>query len=255
MTLQDMQNMLLSQLQQPGITTVGSAPNFSAVPNPPYGADRLNFYLNRAYLRLMNDVAELELKVVSSTLTSTANTFSYNIPVAGAPNPALVLRVSYQPVGLTYNYEFQQGVNFLSWDQYQMQTGYGYYQQLSFGTQPRVCTVSVDRTQLWFYPGSAQSGDTITIQYAPLPTAGTTTPLLVNSTDVPQIPDDCCDAIIYWALYLLWINAREQQMSQYMRSQYEEELKRIKQVYLKRGKGDTFGIVFPDYPLPIGMEP
>ena len=257
MNLNDIQNELLAQLQQPGITTFGSAPNFASVPSPAYAADRLTHYANEGYIRLMNDIAELELFVVKDQFLSAASTFSYNIPnTANYPQIAMVLRVMYQPVGLTYNYEFQQGINFVQWELYQQQTGYGYYQQLSFGTQPRICTVSVDRTQLWFYPGSAQSGDTIQNYYAPLPTAGALLcPTLVAGTDVPVLPSDCHKAIVFWALCELWINAREIQMAQYMRSLYDQEVKRIKELYLKRGKGDTFSIQFPTYPLPLGMEP
>jgi hypothetical protein len=262
MILADMENSVLAQMQQPGIVAFGSPPNFAAVPSPAYSKDRIDFYLNRWYIKLMDDIAELELYMIDNLFQSTLNTYAYNIP-NGTPGPgftaltsiAMVIRVSYQPVGLNYEYEFQQGVNLLSWDEYQKMTGYGYYQQLSFGVQPRVCSVSPERTQLYFYPGSAQSGDNIRLRYAPLPTAGSGMPLLANATDKPVIPDDCHDCIVQGALSELWINDREFQMAMYAKAQYDAGLKRIRERYLKRSKGDTFGIVFPDYPMPLGMEP
>lgn len=262
MQLMDMENSCLAQLQQPGIVAFGTAPNFAAVPSPAYGKDRIDFYLNRWYLQLANDIADYEIYMVDNFFQSSANTYAYNIPF-GTPGPgytaltsvATVLRVGYQPVGMTYEYEYRQGIRLLSWDEYQKYTCQGFNQQLSFGVLPEVCAVNPERTQLFFYPGSAQSGDNIRVKYAPLPTKGSGIPLLSNPTDSPIFPDDCCDVIIQGALSQLWINAREPQMAMYAKNEYKEGLKRIKDVYLKRSKGDTFYIQFPSYPLPLGMEP
>jgi hypothetical protein len=215
---------------------------------------------------LLGDIAELEIYTVVYQFSSVANTYAYQIPALGSQTQppgapiALVTRVMYQPQGLTYNYEFEPGQYLLSWDEYQQMTGRGYYQQLSFGVQPRYATVNPQRTQLWFYPGSAQAGDTIQVYYAPLLNAGnpvgaTPPQYLANATDTPVLPEDCDEAIIQYALSQLWVNAREVTMAQLCMKQYLAEVARIKDRYLKRTKGDIFSIHLLDYPMPLGQEP
>jgi hypothetical protein len=109
---------------------------------------------------------------------------------------------------------------------------------------------------LWFYPGTANSGDTITVTYAPLPSAGNATmPFLVNPTDTPfNLPDDCHDLIVQGALSELWIAAREFQQAVYAKAQYDADLKRIKIQYATRSKGDVQSMPYPDYAMSMRYE-
>lgn len=254
MILADFENTLLFTLQQPGITTFGSAPNFAAVPSPAYGKDRLDFFINRWYLRFMEDIAEIELVVDTGIQFSTANTFSYPIvvpPGTGAPC-AKVLRVQYAPLGQGYTYEYKQGTEFISWNEYQrLYTDQGYLQQAGSNTAsiPAVCAVNINRTQVWFYPGSASAGDTVSITYAPLPAAGTGIAFMVNPNDKPIVPDDCCDVIIQGALSQLWVGAREYGQALDARNEYIAGVKRIKEFYWQRGKGDIVSMPMPDYEM------
>jgi hypothetical protein len=259
MTLQDMESSLLLQLQQPGLTTFGSAPNFSTIPSPAYGKDRLDFYLNRWYIRVMGDMAEVELYVITNIFNSVANTYFYTIPSSPSAAPITkVLRVKYAPIGLNYTYEYKQGEDLISWDEYQRKyTAQGYLQQTGTNTAtlPDVCAVSIDRTQIWFYPGSANSGDSISVVYAPLPSNNGGAPkLLANPTDVPVMPDDCHDLIVQGALSELWIAAREFQQAVYAKAQYDSDLKRIKMQYSTRSKGDIQSMPYPDYAMSMRYE-
>lgn len=229
---------MLLQLQQPGANP-GGAPNWGALTNPAFSQATVDFALNRAYERLMMDLADLELYSQVMTITSTANGYQYGIPTSGFPKIHLVQRVFYAPQGLSYTLEFIPGVRLVDWRKFQVYTAGGYLQPFAFGVQPDFAAINPTRTQLCFYPGSANSGDTITVNYAPIPTAGTSVPLLVNETDTPVLPADTHEALTYAALAFLWIKARELDASAMFRKLYADEVQRIRDLYYRSSAGSS----------------
>jgi hypothetical protein len=260
--LGDLSNTALVLLQQPGAQyTVGggttTGPTWSSLNNPQFSQGLVEFAINQGYKKVMGDIEDIELALVSFTLSSTAVTSKYAIPPADYAQISHVARVSYQPFGLPYTYEYKKGYYLVSWDEYQkLWTGQGYLQPYAFGTQPQVAAVDPLRQNLYFYPGSARAGDTITVYYTPIPTnpiGGTVTaigcPILVAPTDNPIIPDDCDAAILYYALGLLWVRAREQAIalmyynpSRQNPGWYQNEIELIRQKYLKVTHGDVLRV-------------
>src|SRR5271166_2169222 len=249
MTLGDLSNIVLVQLQQPppSFTTGGAPPTgpmWSSVTNPQYSQGLVEFCINEGYKKLMGDLEDLELSSVVYTFSSTVNTFKYTFPPVGYAQVSHIQRIYYQPFGLPYNREFRPGTELVSWAKFTRVTGQNYLLPYSFGTQPTWATVDPTRTTIYFYPGSARSGDTITVEYAPIPTpyisgvAATGCSILVNPSDAPILPYDCHMAIAYYALSLLWIRGREEDMAKLSIQQYEEEKKQIRFRYTKIQKGD-----------------
>ena len=187
----------------------------------------------------MSDVTDLELVLVTYTFLSIANTSAYAVPAAGYAELSEIARVEYNPVGLPYTLEMGQGLSFISWDNFQEVTGYGYLRPYTFGTQPTYCTVTPARNALVFYPGCANAGDTITVRYTPLPTpAGTGCPTLVNPTDTPITKSDTHIAIAYRALAELWMKGREAQAADYYMKRYDAIVAGIRKKYELRSHGD-----------------
>lgn len=217
----------------------------------------MDLCINLGYRRLCSDLLEYEIISDSFTFTTTLNSFSYTLtPPSTAPAIARVQHIFYNPLGLNYaapGLEFRPGYNLISWSEFQKQTGDGYFLQTgaSTSTIPTFATIDQGRQNIWFYPGTANVGDTVTVRYAPIPTTGTSTPQLVNETDSPKFPDDCCEAIVQWALVLLWQKAREGQMSIVARQAYDAEVKRIKQNYDKSHLGDLNKFDLFDWTSPI----
>jgi hypothetical protein len=90
------------------------------------------------------------------------------------------------------------------------------------------------------FSAPAQSGDGILIDYAPLPTAGADiVPTLVNETDEPVVDDDCCEAIVFWALSRLWMRERQAGASAAYLQLYLNEIERIRVEYRKASSGDS----------------
>lgn len=192
----------------------------------------------------MGDLEDLELSLISFTITSTASTFKYAIPAAGYAPISHVGRVFYQPKGLLYNLEFRPGSELISWSEFQGKySGQGYLLPYAFGTQPLVATIDPLLANLYFYPGSASAGDTITVEYQPLPLKGATgCPTLVNATDTPLLPLDCHMLIFYYAMWLLWARAREMGAMELYDKKYLQEIIMIRSKYTKKHHGDTFRI-------------
>lgn len=232
---------MLLQLQQPGANP-GGAPNWGGLTNPSFSQAVVDFAINRAYERLMMDVADLELYSQVLSITSVANTYQYPLAASGYPKIHLVQRLFYAPQGLSYTLEFTPGVRLISWDAFQEFTAAGYLQQFAFGVQPDFAAIDPTRTNLYFYPGSANSGDTITLNYVPIPTAGTTVPPLSAETDTPVLPADTHEAIAYSALAFLWIKAREFDASMSFRKLYAEEVQRIRDLYYRSSAGSSMRI-------------
>lgn len=239
MTLQDLENECLAALQSP-LVNFGGAPSWGSLQGPQLSQAFVDHAINRGYLRVCNDLADVELVTTTITLASVLNAWQYTIPPTPASQPAIrmVRRVYYAPVGLNYSLELEPGARLISWEQYQRLTGGGYLQQTATATQPEVCAVSPDRKSLYFYPGASSAGDTITVAYAPIPTAGTSFPTLVAETDAPQLPDDCSEAIVYWALTLLWPKQREFGAVKLYEDKYRAEIQRLKDTFLRSSAGD-----------------
>lgn len=190
----------------------------------------------------MADIANISLYLTTATQLSVANTNEYPIPGAGNPAVALVHRIFYAPVGLSYTREFAGQIEFMSWNDYSVYTGLGVATPFAFGTQPTKVAIKPDRTKISFLPGSAGSGDTITVQYAPLPTVGTSVAPLLNETDAIVLPDDCSSAIVYWALWMLWAKGSEIAAAKMYRDLYFEEVKEIKMRYSQSSVQDGISI-------------
>lgn len=257
-----MSNAVLTETQQPGAAFVvggnpasTTGPTWSSLNNPQISQGLTEFYINQGYKQLMGDIKDIQLSPVSFTLNSAVNTAVYPIPPSSYAAVAQVSRVWYQPFGLPYNREFRPGTEFVSWDIFQEITGQGYLLPYAFGTQPLYVTVDPTRKNLYFYPGSARVGDTITVEYAPLPTYGATgCPTLVAATDSPITPDDTHWAILYFAFSRVWLRLREMELSQnYYRPKnprnpsdpgglYQQEIDRIKADYMKLTAGDSIRI-------------
>lgn len=206
----------------------------------------------------MMDLADLELYSQVLNITSVANTYKYGIPTTGFPKIHLLQRVFYSPLGTGYTLEYVPGVRLISWDAFQVYTAAGYLQAFAFGVQPDFCAVGPTRQHLWFYPGSANSGDTITLNYSPIPTAGTSVPPLANETDTPVTPADTHEAIAYGALAFLWVKARELDASMAFRKLYADEVQRIRDMYYRssagsamkiRDSGEMLGMMYPFGPI------
>lgn len=247
MTLGDLSNLILTTLQQPGASfTVGGGggPNWASLTNPQYSQGLVEFSINEGYRATMGDLWDMQLTVVTFTLTSTVNTFKYAIPPSGYSNIGHVVRVFYQPKGLPYTQEFRPGVGLIAWDEFQQTyTGEGYLAPYSFATQPYVCTIDPLLQNLYFYPGSNIAGDTITVDYQPLPGNTTGAPLLTAQTSTPLLPVDTHMAIFYYAMHLLWVRARETAESQRFFGLYDNEIQKARFKYSRKHMGDNQRIV------------
>lgn len=178
-----------------------------------------------------------------TTFTATfyyLHTSTATVKAIAAPSIRVVQRVYYSPLGQSYTREQVPGVSLIPWQDFQRYVGSGYYRQNAFGTEPMACSITPDRKQLVFYPGASAVGDTISIVYQPIPTANSAVPLLVNETDVPfGLPDDTHQAIVYWALTILWAKAREFGAVGEYKQLYDLEVQRIKTNYMRRSAGDS----------------
>lgn len=242
MALADMENSFLAQLQAPG-AVFGGSPNWGSLTNPSFGQGLVDFFLNEGYKRLMVDLSDLDIFLTTITIASVASTSSYAIPGTGQPAIARVSRVYYMPSGQNYNYEYRPGRQFVSWERFQAETGQGYLRPYSYGTLPSFAAIDPPRQNLVFYPGSAAAGDTITMQYNPIPTAGAAScPTLVAETDVIVLPSDAEDTIVNWALHKGWLKAREVGQSQFALQNYNEGVARLRSRYQQTHKGDIMQI-------------
>lgn len=242
----DLENECLAALQSP-LVNFGAAPNWGSQQGPQLSQAFVDHAINRGYARVLNDLADLEIVTATITFTSTTQVYKYTIPPVPATQPAIrmVRRVFYQPLGIPYALELEPGARLISWAEFERVTGAGYLQPFSFAQQPEVCAVSPDRKSIQFYPGPTTTGDTITVNYAPIPTAGTSVPPLSNATDVPVLPDDCSEAIVFWALTLLWPKQREFAAREVYAKNYREEIQRLRDTYARSSAGDKLQITDP----------
>lgn len=248
MQLQQIENEILNRSQQTELVNFAGAPNWAASTNPTLNQALIDYYANRGYIRAAKAVGELELICfTAATIFSVANQGAYALPptvTSGSPNPPvhLIQRVFYAPLGQNYTLEMEPGVRLIPWKTYQRWTQAGWLSQLTAGPQPAVCSVTPNRQQLVFFPEPSGNGDSITIQYSPVPTTGTLVPLMAAETDVPLLPDECDELIILDAMKSVWERLREFGAANQAEQEYQARLAEIKADCLKRSKGDKMQI-------------
>jgi len=246
----DLENWTLLNLQQSELVNFGSSPNWTQATNPAITQQACDAAINRAYLRVVSDLADLELYLYTVRFQSVAQTSDYNLASlfsAVTPTPAPKLqrlsRLFYNPAGQSWTQEFEPGVRMVSWTTFQRYTAAGYLRPFTYNIIPDYCSITPDRCTLSFFPGSADVGDNITMQYVPVPTAGTAVPLLVNETDMPlATPEEADDLIVLWSTSLLWPKLREMQARADFAKQYQVELMRVRDQLAQRSRGDTLRI-------------
>lgn len=265
MQLQDIENEILDRTQQTELLNFGGPPRWDQSQNPTLSQALIDYRINRAYIEALRDVAELELAGWAVSFPSVANQEAYPLPPAVAPgappNPPvhLVQRVYYKPAGYTRALEFEPGVRFIPWQEFQRKTRSGYLRQVGGASIPSFVTVTPDRTQLIFVLGPAAAGDVVTVVYSPVPTAGSLVPLLVNENDTPILPDECNELLVLGALPPIWERLREFGAAKDARANRAAELSRLRETCLKRSKGDKMRITLAvddlqtsmPWPLPL----
>lgn len=245
MQLQDMENEILSNLQQTPLVNFGQAPNWNAATNPEFDKPTIDHWISRGYLKVMRDVEDLDVALFSATFLSTAQTYRYSLnPVAttgATPNPPVgaggIQRLFYTPQGQP-TLEFEPGIKLIPWKEFQRYTVAGWFQPSSYGPYPEWASVSPDRQWLYFWPGCASAGDSIEVQYVPIVTAGTLVAPLANETDTPYFNEDFHDLIVTWAMAKLYPKARAMNAKQVTIKEYYDELLQLRAKYEKRSGGD-----------------
>jgi hypothetical protein len=135
--------------------------------------------------------------------------------------------------------EFEPGVRMISWQAFQRYSAAGYLRPFTYNIIPDFCAITPDRKTIAFFPGTASTGDTITIQYVPEITPNSTVPPLAAETDTTVLPDETNDALILWATSLLWPKLREMGEAAEYRKQYVDELARVREALGQSSRGDT----------------
>lgn len=257
--LQDIQNAVLFNLQLSELVNFGNPPNWSTATNPAISQNALTFWINRAYERTMVDLADCEIELAYFTMTSTAQMSDYPLPPGGVinnyANPAQpipninltayanvmrVSRVFYTPVGQPWTQEHEGGVRLVSWGQFQRHAAFGYLRPFTYNIIPDYCAVQPNRKVLSFFPGTASTGDTITVEYVPELTVGTPFPPLSANTDMPVLPAEAEMMLVYWATALCWPKLREMQAAVEYENKYRAEMMRVRDMLGPRSRGDTF---------------
>lgn len=178
----------------------------------------------------------------SLTLTASGATFTGG---TNANQPIrTVRRVFYQALGQLFRLELEPGARLISWEEFNRKTAAGYVLPFSFTTWPDYASVSPHRDHLFFYGAPSEYGDTITVEYAPIITSNSAIPAsnwgyLVNTTDIPLLPEDTQDCIWEWAVSILQPNAREVATGKLYRELYKEDLQMAKDNYTRDSAGDA----------------
>lgn len=264
LALQDLQNSVLFNLQQSELVNFGNPPNWSAATNPAITQNALTHWINRAYERTMVDLSDCEISLAYFTIQSQANCSDYPLPPGNATTPITniynpsqpiptidlsmyplmqrVSRILYTPVGQPWTQEHEGGVRLVSWGQFQRHNAFGYLRPFGYNVIPDFCAITPNRKLLSFWPGTASNNDTITVEYVPQLTPSTPFPPLSAFTDVPLIPGEAADMVIYWATAMCWPKLREMQAAQQYQQQYVAEMHRVRDLLGPRSRGDTFRI-------------
>jgi hypothetical protein len=182
--------------------------------------------------------------VGSGTLTLTASSSTLTGGTAANQPIRMVRRVFYQSLGQIFRLELEPGARLISWQEFNRRTGAGYTFPFNFSTWPNWCSVSPKRDNLFFSGGPSQYGDTITVEYCPIITSNAAIPssnwgYLVNSTDIPLLPEDLQDAIWKYAVSLLQPSAREYGTGELYGKQYLDDVQRAKDNYARDSAGDA----------------
>jgi len=235
----DLQNQTLWNLQQSELVNFGAAPNYGTAQNPAIPQTALQFLINRAYARVLADLSDIGLTIASATFTSVANQSDYSFPPNGQPAFQRIIRVQYNPVGQPWTQEMEGGIRLISWAEFNRWSAFGYLRPFTYNIIPDVVSVPPTRDKIAFFPGTASTGDTITVDYIPELTVGTTYAPLANGTDVPNLPDPAQDLIPLWATSLCWPKLREMGEVSEWRQYYGAELLRVRDQLRQTSLGDT----------------
>jgi hypothetical protein len=241
--LGDIENIVLSALQQPGINFgIDTYPLWGALVNASIGQGEVDFFLNEGYKRLCTALWELRLTTAQFTFTTTTGISSYAIPPAGNPQmmAGRIFDAFYLPLGATSAIRFEPGESLVSWENFQRLTGQTYLRANSAGLYPRVAAIGPQRNTFELYPNPLESGDTITIIYPAIPTPGTSqVPTLVSQADVILLPDEASAAIGHWACFRLAFKNNATDDAKMYRALYSEELERLRDTYRTTSLGDV----------------
>jgi hypothetical protein len=180
----------------------------------------------------------------SGTLTLTASGSTFSGGTAANQPIRMVRRVYYQALGQLFRLELEPGARLISWQEMNRRTGAGYTYPFNFSTWPSWCAVDPKRANLYFSGGPSEYGDTITVEYCPIITQNSNIPAsnwgyLVNTTDIPLLPEDCQDALWMGAAAFLNPNAREYGNGELYTKKYQSEVQRIKDNYTRDSAGDA----------------
>lgn len=260
MQLQDIANNVLWNLQRSELVNFGNPPNYGlTVSTPDVPQTALIFLINRAYIKVISDLADAGLTLADATFNSVASTSDYPLPptspligewgvgawgtmVWGSAIPPQVKRITrltYQPVGQVWTQEFEGNVRLVSWAEFNRRTGFGFLRPFTYDILPRYAAVQPNRSLISFYPGSASTGDTIMLEYVPELTFGTSWAPLANWTDMPNLVDSAQDLIVKWAEHLCWPKLREAGAYQRTGEEYKAMLADVIEQLGPRSTGDT----------------
>lgn len=257
MTLGDLSNLVLIELQQSGaqFATGGATapgPNWAGVQNPQYSQGLVEFAVNEGYKKMMGDIEMLELALIDYTFLDHDDV---HLPV-----PAGADRVARVPGSLAYRAHLLPSVRLAVYarvpagdracvvGEVPARHGPG----LSFAVQLRYAADLGDG-------GSAapehlllsrqcekrrhRHGPVFTDSLAVYRWSRTDgLPDSRELTDTPITPYDTHMAIFYYAMHLLWIRAREADQAKVSRAMYDAEIKLIKDKYTKITHADTITV-------------
>jgi hypothetical protein len=253
--LGDLENVILSALQQPGINFgVGTYPNWGALVNASIGQGEVDAFINEGYKRVCSALWELRLTTATFVLTTTTGIASYAIPPVGNPQmmAGRIFDAFYLPFGMSSSIRFEPGEGLVSWENFMRLTGQGYLRANSSGLYPRCAAIGPQRNTFEIYPNPLESGDTITITYPAIPTPGSSqVPTLVAQSDTILLPDDAQEAIANWACFRLSYKNNASDDGKAYRSLYLEEIERLRENFRTTSLGDvqqfTDQATFPVY--------
>lgn len=259
MTLSDIQNAVLFNLQQSELVNFGSDPLWATATNPPIDHKAMTFQINRAYTRVYVDLADCEIELANATFQSIANHSDYPLPpgtathnytnptqkitpitYVKAPTCMRLMHVYYNPVGQPWTQDMEGGIRLVSWGQFMRFSSFGYLRPFTYNIIPDFCAVTPDRKFISFFPGTASTGDTVTIEYVPELTDATPFAPLQQALDTPVLPAESQDMLIMWATSLCWPKLREMQAAAEYQQLYKAEMTRVREQLGPRSKGDTF---------------
>jgi hypothetical protein len=241
--LGDIENIVLSALQQPGSNFgPGAYPNWGALNNPSLSQGEVDFFINEGYARMCTALWELRLTTATFTLTTSIGVASYPIPPTGNPQmmAGRIFDAFYLPVGASSSIRFEPGESLVSWEAFQRLTGQGYLRANSAGLYPRVAAVGPQRRTFEIYPNPLESGDLITIIYPAIPSPATPQCATLGlQSDLILLPDDAAAAIAHWACFRLCFKSNATDDAKMHRSLYLEEVERLRENFRCTSLGDV----------------